>query len=104
MGRLSTTECTYLPTYLAPQSTNSSTLESKESSRHAQMRPRTVNSPSDPFCTPLSVAVEQRLNPVEQHVAVQPPSCTRLNAVEQFNWPIAPIGGACSRDHAFNSG
>ena len=60
--------------------------------------------PSDPFCTPLSVAVEQRLNPVEQHVAVQPPSCTRLNAVEQFNWPIAPIGGACSRDHAFNSG
>ena len=30
--------------------------------------------PSDPFCTPLSVAVEQRLNPVEQHVAVQPPS------------------------------
>ena len=31
-------------------------------------------SPSDPFCTPLSVAVEQRLNPVEQHVAVQPPS------------------------------
>ena len=32
------------------------------------------NNPSDPFCTPLSVAVEQRLNPVEQHVAVQPPS------------------------------
>ena len=30
--------------------------------------------PSDPFCTPLSVAVEQRLNPAEQHVAVQPPS------------------------------
>ena len=30
--------------------------------------------PSDPFCTPLSVAVEQRLNPVEQHVAGQPPS------------------------------
>ena len=30
--------------------------------------------PSDPFCTPLSVAVEQRLNPVEQYVAVQAPS------------------------------
>ena len=28
---------------VAPQSTNNSTLESKESSRHAQMRPRTVN-------------------------------------------------------------